>query len=169
MNVGGHRLTNEELEGHFRNLGCTDVSTFRASGNVIFTGTGSVAQLRDQLERGLAGALGYDVPAFLREGEEIREIAEASPFEPDLVAASAGKLQVGLLAASPASSARREALALSSERDRLALSGRQLYWLPDGGFSDAELDLRVLAGILGPMTLRTKGTIELVAQKHFSG
>lgn len=169
MNVGGHRLTNEELARHFMGLGCTDVSTFRASGNVVFTATGSAAQLRDELERGLAAALGYEVPAFLREGDEVLEIAQASPFGSELVAASAGKLQVGLLAASPATAARRQALELSSERDRLAISGRQLYWLPDGGFSDSELDLGALARVLGPMTVRTKGTIELIARKHFSG
>jgi hypothetical protein len=36
MNVGGHRVSNVELGARFEELGFSEVSTFRASGNVIF-------------------------------------------------------------------------------------------------------------------------------------
>ena len=41
MNVGGHRLTNEQLRAHFHTLGFAEVETFRASGNVVFAHEGA--------------------------------------------------------------------------------------------------------------------------------
>ena len=38
MNVGGHRVTNEELRARFAAMGFSGVATFRASGNVVFAG-----------------------------------------------------------------------------------------------------------------------------------
>ena len=36
MNVGGHRITNDELRAAFARIGFEDVGVFRASGNVAF-------------------------------------------------------------------------------------------------------------------------------------
>ena len=40
MNLGGRRITNDDLSSHFEALGCEEVATFRASGNVIFAADG---------------------------------------------------------------------------------------------------------------------------------
>jgi len=40
MSLGGRRITNDALLAHCEALGCGDVATFRASGNVIFESTG---------------------------------------------------------------------------------------------------------------------------------
>ena len=170
MNVGGHRISNEELRAVFAGIGFAGVSTFRASGNVVFAAEGEPPhRLGARIEQGLASALGYAVPTFLREECEIREIAAQRPFSPEIVGACAGKLQVMLLAERPGARARTRALGLASEQDRLALTGRELYWLPSGGMMDSELDLKAIAGALGVMTVRTKGTIELLAAKHLAG
>lgn len=168
MNLGGRRITNDALRSHFEALGCDEVATFRASGNVIFAREGRPAELTTQLEAGLAEALGYEVPVFLRSAKELSEIAEYEPFEKKHVTASKGKLQVGLLTKKPRSPATKKALALSTDADRLAIEGRELYWLPKGGMSESELDLKALATILGPTTIRTKGTIDQIAAKHFA-
>jgi uncharacterized protein (DUF1697 family) len=34
INLGGRRIANDELRSHFEALGCEDVATFRASGNL---------------------------------------------------------------------------------------------------------------------------------------
>jgi uncharacterized protein (DUF1697 family) len=168
MNLGGRRITNDDLRSHFEALGCEDVATFRASGNVIFAAGGeSPAKLTGSLEGGLADALGYEVPVFLRSAKELLAIAAYEPFAAKHVATSEGKLQIALLAKKPAAEAVESALALSTEADRLAVEGRELYWLPQGRMSDSELDLKGLATILGSMTIRTKGTIDQIAAKHF--
>ncbi|HSR94049.1 MAG TPA: DUF1697 domain-containing protein [Solirubrobacterales bacterium] len=167
MNLGGRRIANDELRAHFEAFGCEGVATFRASGNVIFASEGeSPAKLTSRLERGLADALGYDVPVFLRSASELLAIAAQEPFERRHLDATKGKLQIGLLTKKPSSVAAKKALALSTDADRLAVEGRELYWLPDGGLSDSELDLKALAAILGPTTIRTKGTIDQIAARH---
>jgi uncharacterized protein (DUF1697 family) len=168
MNLGGRRITNDELRSHFEALGCDDVATFRASGNVIFEQDGRPADLTALLEDGLADALGYEVPVFLRAARELSAIAAYEAFDAKLIEASKGKLQVALLAKEPSAAAAREALTLATDADRLAIEGRELYWLPDGGLSDSELDLKAIAAALGSTTVRTKGTIDQIAAKHFS-
>lgn len=169
MNLGGRRITNEDLRSHFEKLGCEEVATFRASGNVIFAKAGRPAELAAQLEDGLAEALGYEVPVFLRSAKELRGLAAHEAFDPKLVEASKGKLQVGFLEKKPSTAAVKEALAMSTDEDRLAIERRELYWLPEGGLSESELDLKALAGILGPTTIRTKGTVDQIASKYFAG
>lgn len=169
MNLGGRRITNDALRLHFEALDCEQVATFRASGNVIFTADGgSPARLSSRLEEGLGERLGYKVPVFLRSAPELLSIAAHEPFDAKAVKASKGKLQVGMLTKKPSAATAEKALALSSDGDRLAIEERELYWLPDGGLSDSQLDLKALATILGPMTIRTEGTIEQIAAKHFS-
>jgi uncharacterized protein (DUF1697 family) len=168
MNLGGRRITNDALRAHFEALGCDEVATFRASGNVIFAKEGRPAELTTQLEAGLAEALGYEVPVFLRSAEELLAIAQYEPFEKKHVNASKGKLQVALLTRKPSSVSTKKALALSTDADRLAIERRELYWLPKGGMSESDLDLKALATILGPTTIRTKGTIDQIAAKSLA-
>jgi uncharacterized protein (DUF1697 family) len=166
MNIGGRRLKNAVLRKHFEALGCEEVGTFRASGNVIFTGDETASRLVSQLEAGLAARLGYDVPIFLRSTKEVATISAREPFAADLVEDSAGKLQVALLTKKPSAAAKRKALAQASDADRLAIEGRELYWLPSGGISESELDWKAIESALGPTTVRTKGTIDQIAAKH---
>ena len=170
MNLGNRRIANDELRGHVSALGFEDVATFRASGNVIFEAgedTGA-DQIAERLEHGLAEALGYEVPVFLRGAAEIETIAAHRPFEPSQLEASKGKLQVALLLEKPGATARRRALSLATDEDRLALSGRELYWLPSGGISESDLDLAALGALLGPTTIRTKGTVEQLVAKFIA-
>jgi uncharacterized protein (DUF1697 family) len=170
MNVGGHRISNEDLRARFEELGFDEVRTFRASGNVIFAAAGeeSEEELSARIETGLAAALGYEVPVFLRDASEIGTIAAHRPFAESLVEASKGKLQVVLLSARPAARARKEVLALADAEDRLAFGERELHWLPSGGILDSALDFKAIGRLLGPLTTRTKGTIEQLAAKYFA-
>jgi uncharacterized protein (DUF1697 family) len=169
MNVGGHRLSNVELRTHFEELGFSDVNTFRASGNVLFAAANEpVDRMAAQIETGLAAALGYEVPVFLRNSSEIRKITALEPFAKPLVEASKGKLQVAMLSAKPAAKARKEVLAMATDEDRLAFGARELHWLPSGGILDTALDFKAIEKLLGPMTTRTIGTVQLLAAKYFT-
>ncbi len=167
MNVGGRRLSNDELRAHFIAMGFLDVATFRASGNVVFAAEEQPhVELRRRIEAGLAQALDYAVPTFIRDAVEVRAIAAAAPFTAERLRASAGKLQVALLEQSPARQARAQALALAGEQDGLAFGERELYWLPSGGVLDSALDMKTIERLLGSMTMRTKNTIEQIASRH---
>jgi uncharacterized protein (DUF1697 family) len=168
MNLGGRRIKNEDLRAEFETLGFEEVATFRASGNVVFAGDGGEKEtaLAKRIEGGLGEALGYEVPVFLRGCPEVAAIAGRQPFEPELVAASDGKLQVSLLQKKPSAAARRKILALATDEDLLAVDGREVYWLPSGGILDSDLDLKAAAAIVGADTRRTMGTIEQIAAKY---
>ncbi len=169
MNLGGRRIKNDELRSEFEALGFADVACFRASGNVVFGADGGdEGALTSRIEAGLEGSLGYAVPVFLRGAAELLSIAASEPFETSLVKASKGKLQVVLLLDAPAKKQRKDALDLATGEDRLALEGRELYWLPNGGMSESELDLKAIGAALGLTTIRTKGTIDQIAAKYFA-
>jgi len=170
MNVGGHRITNDELRSEFEALGFEQVGTFRASGNVVFeAGAQAEAQLVARIEEGLEEALGYAVPTFVREAEDVRALAGLEPFDAATIAASRGKLQVGMFATRPSAADRKAVLALASDADPLAFSpARELLWLPAGGTLESDLDFKAIEKRLGTSTWRTKGTIDQIAAKFFS-
>jgi uncharacterized protein (DUF1697 family) len=156
MNVGGHRITNADLQRVFSGLGFGGVATYRASGNVLFTTSGVAADLRGELEAGLREALGYDVPTFLRSADELRSVAAMQPFTEAELAASRGKVQVTFLGEAPKAAARDAVL---------AQTGRELYWLPQNGILDSALDWQGLVRLLGEGTTRTAGTVEGIVKK----
>ena len=169
MNLGGRRITNEALCGHVRALGFDDVSAFLASGNVLFAvRRGTAAQVAKRIEAGLAAALGYDVPTFVRTAAEAAAIATCRPFDAE-VGEDGGKLQVALLAKKPAAAARKRALTHATDDDQLDVEGRELYWLPRGKITESLLDLKALEAALGTMTMRTRRTLERIAAKSVAG
>ncbi len=171
MNIGGRRISNKDLCAAFDEIGLSEASTFRASGNVVFDAPTRARRgdLPGQIEKGLREALGYEVPVFLRSAAETRTIAAFEPFPAAQVDASKGKLQVVLLAAKPKAKARQQALAHATDSDPLAIHGSELYWLPSGGTLDSDLDLQAIAKLLGGLTtMRTKGTIDLIVSKYCS-
>jgi uncharacterized protein (DUF1697 family) len=163
VNLGrNRRVSGAELKAIFEGAGADDVGTFRTSGNVVFE---APRDMGAELEAALEATLGYDVGVFLRTGRELLAMAGHDPFP----GASGGKLQVLLLSKKPAADTQRKVLELASGDDRLAFGKRELYWLPKGGITDAELDLDALGKLLGaPGTMRTMGTIEALAGKYFS-
>jgi uncharacterized protein (DUF1697 family) len=173
MNVGGHRLTNEELRTHFAAMGFGEVATFRASGNVVFVderpqiGAPELDEVTARIQQGLAAALGYEVPTFIRAAAEMHAIAALRPFTAEQLKDSAGRLQVALFASAATPSVREAVLELADEGDQLVFGERELYWLPSGGLLESPLDLKAIAKLLGVMTMRTKGTIEQIVAKHF--
>lgn len=170
MNLGGRRITNAELCACFEELGFSSPTAFLASGNVVFDTSGETPeQVAERIETGLAEALGYGVPTFLRSAEEVRSIAAHEAFPPEAVARSRGKLQVALLPARPSKAARQEVLERATEEDRLAFRDRELYWLPSGGILESPLDLAAIETAVGPWTMRTRRTVERLAAKFLAG
>jgi uncharacterized protein (DUF1697 family) len=170
INLGPRRrIGSGELLSLFEELGFRDVSTFRASGNVVFAADREpLAEMAAHIEAGLEESLGFEVAIFLRTADEIRALADHQPFAPALVDASKGKLQMMLLSATPAPPARKEVLSLATDADRLSFGERELFWLPSGGTRDSALSLKAIEARLGPTTMRTKGTIDQLAAKYFA-
>jgi len=71
-----------------------------------------------------------------------------------------------MLANKPAAKDREAVLALETDDDRLAIEGRELYWLPSGGISGIRARPQIDRQGPGKGTMRTMGTIEQIAAKH---
>jgi uncharacterized protein (DUF1697 family) len=170
VNLGGQRKTGSaELRSCFEAIGLEDVQTFRTSGNVVFDAAREPkGKLSKRIERSLEEAFGFDVVVFLRSAAEVRAIAAHEPFPAAAVQRSKGKLQVALLAKKPTAAIRKQVLALATEEDRLTFGDLELYWLPSGNMRDAGLNLKAVEELVGAWTMRTKGTLELLAGEFFA-
>ena len=171
VNLGPRRrVRSARLRSVFEEIGFGNVATFRTSGNVVFEAPReSRGELCKRIERAFAESLGWESKVFLRSAAELRAIAAHEPFDRELVAASKGKLQVSLLDARPSAKRWAQALALATEEDLLVGGARELYWLPSGGTRDSKLDTKAIEEMLGPTTMRTKGTFEQLTAKYFDG
>jgi uncharacterized protein (DUF1697 family) len=169
INLGRQRrVGGAELRSLFADLGFEDPATFRTSGNVVFAAArGREGELRRRIEHALQTALGYEVAVFLRSAKQVRALAEERPFKPADLKRSKGKQQVMLLLKEPSAQARAKVLGLATEEDALSFGDRELHWLPSGGTRDSGLDLPVIEELIGPTTMRTKGTIDQLAVKYF--
>jgi uncharacterized protein (DUF1697 family) len=169
INLGKRRVTNDDLRGHFEAIGLSAPAVFRASGNVVFDDPEgrSAKQLATLIEAELERLLGYTVAVFLRDRDELLEIASAKPFDTATTRQLKGKLQVVMLGEKPDAAAKRTVLGLAGEDDALAFGARELFWLPAGGVSDSKLEWKGIGRALGATTTRTMGTIEQIAAKHF--
>lgn len=163
INVGGHRVTKDELVAVFTELGFTDVGTFLASGNVLFDHTPPADG--EKIAAALEAALGYPVPTTLRSADEIRHIADREPLSAGEVAVDGRKPQVILLFTPPTAVQQQRVLEFAPPADHLVFEGQELHWLPPGGISDSALDLNAISREIGPITVRTANTIaRLVAR-----
>ena len=165
VNVGrNHRVTSAELREIFEGVGAEEVATFRTSGNVVFE---APRDMGAAIEKALEKTLGYDVGVFTRNASELAEIAGSEPFKPAQVKKSKGKLHVSMLSAKPSAAKRKQVLALATDDDLLAFGKRELFWLPSGGTLESTLDRKTIDELLGPTTMRTKGTVEQLMAKFF--
>lgn len=168
INVGGHTVTMDRLKGIFQALGFSDVSTFIASGNVVFQTDGTDASvLERRIEGHLRETLGYTVATFLRTTDELARVATLEPFERSATG-ERETLYIGFLAAPPEAAARDRLLALNSDDDLLHVDGREIYWLRRGSFMDSPLGGAAFEKALGKQatTLRNVSTVRRLAAKY---
>jgi uncharacterized protein (DUF1697 family) len=169
INVTGSRMNADALCEPFTDLGFEDVTSFRASGNVIFTaGRQPPAKLEQVIEAEFRERLGLNAVTFIRSDAEMGALAAAEPFPTETVASSTGKLQVTFLVKKPPAAARKAVSAMATPDDMLEFGERELFWLPSRGFQGTALDWNAIAKLIGPTTHRTMGTVEQIYSKYFA-
>ena len=165
INVGGHTVEMKRLQKLFEMLAFTDVETFIASGNVIFTAAAGPARaLESRIEAHLERSLGYSVATFLRTPPQLRSIAEHRAFAKP---APGSTLYIGFLAAKPVAAAVRQMEALATDIDEFRVHDRELYWRCRKTMGVSKVSGAKLEKALGlPMTLRQLSTVEKLAAKY---
>lgn len=167
VNVGGRTATKERLIAGVEAAGATDVSTFLASGNVLFA-PGALptrrTALESALERALEGALGFRSEVFVRPRRQLVALGTGDPWD-GAVDLESGTYNVGFLQRALPDDERREVVARSTPHDHLAVVGTELHWHTTGKMSESALFDRPLLDRSTPMTMRNIRTVRrLVAR-----
>lgn len=137
----------DRLRRPFEELGLEDVSTFIASGNVIFRSDAKAVDLEPDLEAALHAALGFEVPTFVRPASTVGRLAdqefdaEIDPF-----------VEVGFLKQAPTARARSALESLGNDTDRVTASGREIFWIARHGIGGSTISGHVVEKTLGQQT-----------------
>lgn len=166
INVGDRRVTSSELVDLVTDAGFDTVSTFLASGNVIFRPSdGDPAGDATTIAAALGAGLGYDVPTTVRTGDELADLDAAAPFTAPEIDAAGGKPQVILTFDAIDPDAVADVAGLATDDDRLVVGDRAIHWLPTAGVGRSDLDMDAIARVVGPVTVRTANTIRRLLPK----
>jgi len=168
INVGGHNVKMDRLRAIFEELSFTAVTTFIASGNVIFESDETNATaLEQRIEHALKDALGYEAATFLRTGAELAQIAAYAPF-PDLTPKDGDSRYITFFRNAPDDATCNRVKALSNDEDFLLIHTRELYWLRRGSLLDSTIPDKELQKALGKAatTMRNTNTIRRLAAKY---
>ncbi len=162
INVGNRRPKKDELVAAVAGPELHDVSTFQASGNVLFETDVPGPALEPLLEERLAERLGYDVACFVRSLDDLVAIVSDLPsLDPDQ------KHQVVFFAMPPGDETKAAYEDAAGATDDLRWRERELLWTHRGGMLDSPLG-DALQRLIPPVnTVRTGATIErLVARSR---
>lgn len=169
MNVGGHRVSMEDLRAIFVELKFGNVETFIASGNVIFdtSGTAGADALEQKIEGRLREALGYAVATFLRTPEEMARIAPSVPFPSHDVETPGHTIHVGFLRRAPDAALTKHLHGLNTAYDTFGVGAREMYWLCRGRFSDTLVKWSSVEKALKlDVTMRSLTTVRKLTEKY---
>jgi uncharacterized protein (DUF1697 family) len=159
----------DRLREIFEELGLDDVSTFIASGNVIFsTESGDPVGVAERIERHLAESLGYDVATFLRTPPQLGAIT-ARHAPPVPAAGGPASVYVTFLKTPVSDSLRATLSAMATDTESFEFSESEIYWLIEGKISESPLAKGVEKAFKGvPSTMRNLNTVRRLAAKTCS-
>jgi uncharacterized protein (DUF1697 family) len=165
INIGKRQVKMERLRGIFEQAGLSNVSTFIASGNVIFEGAQPASRLEAAIETTLAAQLGFDVTTMLRRVEDVRAVL-AHIEKKQLTPVEGVMLYVGFLKCAPTAAAVKAVTALSNDVDSLYVHRSELFWVCRKTFSQSTVTPAKLEKALGvPATVRSFTSIRKLLAK----
>jgi uncharacterized protein (DUF1697 family) len=164
INVGGHTVQMARLVELFEALELSDIATFIASGNVLFSSRAAPARLEQQIDKHLHAELGYPAEAFVRSITDLKLVLKQQAFPADQVE-GAFALMIGFLRREPEDAVVRAVSRLAGRTDQLVFKGRELHWLRTEQESDPKLAQRLERTLGQPMTVRNANTVRRIVEK----
>jgi len=161
INLGGHNVKKDQLIKIFESVGCEEVTTFIASGNVVFDAKSKPTETA--AEEAFHSAIGYAAPTFIRTTAQLRKIVERRPFDgrdPE----TGGTLHIGFLKKKGNASALK---ALETDNDELHVDGTTVYWhTHTARMSDSTINPAKIEKALGQQsTFRSIKTLVNILEK----
>jgi uncharacterized protein (DUF1697 family) len=165
INVGGHIVKMAQLRTAFEAIPLAGVSTFIASGNVIFESGRIAGLVETAIETQLKSTLGYEVATMVRSGPELAAVVRH--VEKEALGPAPGiTLYVGFLKTAPAPEVAKAVGALSNDVDVLSVRGRELYWRCNKSFAESTVAGPRLEKLLKvPATVRNFNTVRRLTAK----
>jgi len=158
----------EDLRERFEALGLSNITTFIASGNVVFETRASNARaLEKRIERQLQEWLGYAVATFIRSSSELSAIAAYQPYPIRDLEVAGNSLYIALLPAPPGSEVQQKLLSFRTAVDDFRIHEREIYWLSRGKMSESAFSGALLEKTIRmPATIRNVNTLRRLAAKY---
>ena len=160
INLPGRNVKMDRLRSTLVSLDYDNVETFIASGNVIFDAEEGDHTRR--IEAALEAAVVFPIPVYVRTADEVIAVADSHPF-----GHADGEMEVSFLPAEPDPEGVGELIDTATGSDRLAVEGREVYWLHSGPRAESEHREATVVKILGmPTTQRSTRTVQRIADKY---
>jgi uncharacterized protein (DUF1697 family) len=124
INVGGHaKLPMAQLREICSSLGCTNVSTYIQSGNVLLDTELSDASLASRLEEAIGEGVGFTPRVVVRAPDEVAAALDANPYPdtPDRF------LHIGFLDKAPSAASLRAVEDIDVSPEGFTVKGREIY------------------------------------------
>jgi|HigsolmetaAR206D_1030411.scaffolds.fasta_scaffold13342_2 uncharacterized protein (DUF1697 family) len=168
INVGKRLVKMDRLRAIFQEIGFSDVATFIASGNVIFSSTPQARnELEKLIEEHLERALGFSVPTFLRSTAELRAVIDNQPYDPAELARPGHTLYIDFMRSEPSQEAIERLMGLRTEYDELSVIGREVYWLARRSMHESKVSHDRIERALGLQgTIRNLSSVSKLVAKH---
>ncbi|WP_201641946.1 DUF1697 domain-containing protein [Paraburkholderia metrosideri] len=136
VNVGGTgKLPMAELRAMCESIGCTDVRTYIASGNVVLDSRLGEASLKRRLEERLMAYAGKPVGVAIRSGAELAAVLAGNPFK----SAAPNRTVAIFLDEPPPADTASHVSGLQDEE--LALGAREIYVHYSNGIARSKLKI----------------------------
>jgi uncharacterized protein (DUF1697 family) len=143
INIGPHkRMKMKDLVAVFEKCGCTDVTTYIQSGNVVYTAPTLAKIDAELLAAKIEKAFGFEVPVVVRTAEELEAAIKRNPFpkaDPDKE-----RMHVSFLASEPT---KEQIASLDPNRspgDTFKVLGKEIYLLFPNGAGNTKLTSQYL-------------------------
>ena len=155
----------DRLRVEFSDLGFEDVATFIASGNVIFTSSGSTAGMERRIEQHLAAELGWPVPTFVRRATDVVAIVKFAASKPFATIPDGHTHMVALTKGAIDPPRKAEIARHNTAHDRFHVHGREVHWLIGGKMTSSSITLPKLAKLIGRNTTRNISSLTRLADR----
>jgi uncharacterized protein (DUF1697 family) len=160
INLGStRRVSMPALRSLLEEAGFAEVVTHGASGNVVVSSRKTAATVRREVERAIAGEVGFGVDVVVRTVDELAAVVEADPFGPGIVD-EPRRYQVVFCAETVAAEVAEELSSADVAPERVAVIGREVFCWHANGIQRSPLARLVTDKRLGTLgTARNWNTV----------
>jgi uncharacterized protein (DUF1697 family) len=156
VNVGGrNKLPMKLFASALEGLGCENVRTYIQSGNAVFDGAASAADIGAAVKK----AAGFTPHVFVTPAAAFNKAALANPFKRE-AAANGKSVHLFLLDGAPAPAAVEALGELKLAREDFAVGGKALYLFTPEGLAGAKIAERIDRVLGLTTTARNWNTVE---------